>query len=212
MLLSSSNFRLSIRSLFLVAVMAALGSPARGADEPVSLFDGKTLKGWDVLTCEVEVQDGAILLKGGNGLVQTKKQYADFVFTCEWKALKPDAWDSGIYFRYTEVPEGRPWPQKYQVNMRKGMEGDLVSAQQQEPGRGQAWRVEQIRIDGEGIHGVAAGQWQAVLEIGRHRGGQGFHRSAGGDPRRRPVSVPSNHNPRVAGITGNRYFSSIQQR
>ena len=25
-------------------------------------------------------------------------------------------WDSGVYFRYTEVPEGRPWPKRYQAN------------------------------------------------------------------------------------------------
>ena len=107
-------------------VSACLFAGLSPADEPVSLFDGKTLEGWDVLTCEAVVQDKAILLKAGNGLVQTKRQYGNYVFECEWKALKPDAWDSGIYFRYAEVPQGRPWPDRYQVNLRKGMEGDLV--------------------------------------------------------------------------------------
>ena len=107
-----------------IAAVVFIAGPI-GAAEPVVLFDGKTLDGWDVITCEVVVEDGAILLKSGNGLVQTKKRYDDYVFEYEWKALKPDGWDSGVYFRYDDVPEGRPWPNRYQVNLRKGMEGDL---------------------------------------------------------------------------------------
>jgi len=95
------------------------------AAEPVELFDGKTFDGWDVLNCEAVVQDGAILLESGNGLVQTKKRYADFTIEYEWKALDPKMWDSGLYFRYDDVPQGRPWPRRYQVNLRKGMEGNL---------------------------------------------------------------------------------------
>jgi hypothetical protein len=107
-------------------VVLLSAAPVGAEEKPVVLFDGKTLEGWDVLKCEAEVQGGAILLKEGNGLVQTKQQYADFVFEFEWKALKDDAWDSGVYFRYQEVPKDSPWPERYQVNLRKGGEGDLV--------------------------------------------------------------------------------------
>jgi len=96
------------------------------AAEPVVLFDGTSLDNFDVMNCEAVIQDGAILLKSGNGLVQTKKQYSDFVIEYEWKALREERWDSGVYFRYDEVPQGRPWPNRYQVNLRVGMEGDLV--------------------------------------------------------------------------------------
>ena len=115
-----------MRHCFVFVIAAAVFGvePIRAA-EPVVLFDGKTLDGWDVITCEAVVEDGAILLKSGNGLVQTKKRYEDYVFEYQWKALKPDGWDSGVYFRYDEVQEGRPWPNRYQVNLRKGMEGDL---------------------------------------------------------------------------------------
>ena len=89
------------------------------------LFNGKDLSNWDVIGCEAEVVDGAILIKSGNGLIQTKKRYGDFTLELEWKALKEDRWDSGIYFRYDSVPQGRPWPARYQVNMRKGMEGNV---------------------------------------------------------------------------------------
>ncbi len=98
---------------------------AASAAQRTSLFDGKTLKGWTVLTCEAVVDNGDIFLKGGNGLVQTARKYGDFILELEWKALKPDKWDSGIYLRYDEVPKGRPWPKRYQVNLRQGDEGNL---------------------------------------------------------------------------------------
>ena len=91
---------------------------------PVSLFDGQSLKGWKVTGCEAAVEERALLLKAGNGLVRTEKTYADFVLELEWKALKPDNWDSGIYFRAEDPPAGAPWPKTYQVNLRKGAEGN----------------------------------------------------------------------------------------
>lgn len=118
--------RTTVCLMCFVIVSAALGIGRCRAGEPVSLFDGKTLDGWDVLRCQAIVKDKAILLEGGNGLVQTKKRYGDFVLEYEWKALKPDGWDSGVYFRYEEVPPGSPWPRQYQVNLRKEMEGELV--------------------------------------------------------------------------------------
>lgn len=112
-----------------VLVCAAVGGQALAAadDGWVDLFNGKDLAKWDVLKCEVVIQDGALLIKSGNGLVQTKEQYANFVLDFEWKALKPDKWDSGVYFRYTSVPKGRPWPGRYQTNIRQGMEGNVGS-------------------------------------------------------------------------------------
>jgi len=110
-----------------VLCCVAAGSLGRAAEADgwLDLLNGKDLTGWDVLGCEAVVQDGALLIKGGNGLVQTKEQYADFVLDVEWKALKEDKWDSGIYFRYTSVPKGRPWPPRYQANIRKGAEGNV---------------------------------------------------------------------------------------
>ena len=91
----------------------------------VTLFDGKTLDGWTVINCEAIVDNGDILLKEGNGLVQTRKQYGNFILEFEWKALRDDRWDSGVYFRYVSVPDNRPWPDRYQVNLRQGMEGNV---------------------------------------------------------------------------------------
>ena len=96
-------------------------------DKRVSLFDGKTLDGWTTLKCEASVDEGDILIIEGNGLIQSEKKYGNFVLEFEWKALGDDKWDSGVYFRYDTVPEGRPWPARYQVNLRQGMEGNVGS-------------------------------------------------------------------------------------
>jgi hypothetical protein len=91
----------------------------------VALFDGKSLSGWTVLTCEATVDSGDILIVAGNGLVQTEKKYGDFVLEFEWKALRDSKWDSGIYFRYDSVPQGKPWPARYQANLQQGDEGNV---------------------------------------------------------------------------------------
>ncbi|MFV1965282.1 MAG: DUF1080 domain-containing protein [Pirellulaceae bacterium] len=139
------------RCLVVLCAMVCLGSVASGG-EPVRLFDGSSLDHWKVIACEAEIVDGAILLKSGNGLVQTKKCYGDYTFTFEWKALHPELWDSGIYFRYDEVPEGRPWPRKYQVNLRRNMEGDLVGfedAQNELPVKPHEWNRFELTVKGK---------------------------------------------------------------
>ncbi len=103
----------------------ALAQEGAGAAGRVALFDGRTLAGWTVRMCEAVVDGGELLIKGGNGLVQTEKQYADFVLEFEWKALSTNKWDSGVYFRYDSVPEGKPWPPRYQANLRQGLEGNV---------------------------------------------------------------------------------------
>lgn len=117
--------RLRLASLLLsaIAALAPLASAAPAAR--TSVFDGKTLAGWTVLKCEAVVQEGQILIQAGNGLVQTQKKYGDFILELEWKCLKAEKWDSGIYFRYDTIPANRPWPQKYQVNLRQSDEGNV---------------------------------------------------------------------------------------
>jgi hypothetical protein len=77
--------------------LSVLWAAAAAAEERVFLFDGKTLKGWTVLKCQAEVDNGEILIKAGNGLVQSEQKYGDFVLELDWKALKQDKYDSGIY-------------------------------------------------------------------------------------------------------------------
>jgi hypothetical protein len=108
--------------LFLSAAGTVLSA---GEGYRKSLFNGQNLDGWIVSGCQVEVKDGVILTKAGNGLVRTDSQYDDFVLELKWKALKTKKWDAGIYFRFGEVPKGRPWPNRYQANLLEGKEGNV---------------------------------------------------------------------------------------
>jgi hypothetical protein len=121
-------------AVFGMGVFAGCTSAGPAPDAPatppapasLALFNGTSLDGWDLLKCEAEVKDGAILLKAGNGIVQTKEQYADYVLELEWKALTVGAfYDSGIYLRYTSIPQNAPWPKNYQLNLTRGQEGNI---------------------------------------------------------------------------------------
>ena len=122
---------MTLCSIVVGAVLLTSCAVFEGGGKRVALFDGKTLDGWTIIKCEATVDDGDILITAGNGLIQTEKKYGDFVLEFEWKALRDNKWDSGVYFRYDTVPAGRPWPKRYQVNLRQGMEdniGDLKEA------------------------------------------------------------------------------------
>jgi hypothetical protein len=118
----------------LVLVLAAPAFAEETGPDTLSLFDGKSLEGWHVTGCEAAVQDGAILLKGGDGLIRSDYRYRDFVLELEWKALKDEAWDSGIYFHAELPPEGKPWPARYQINLKQGQEGDLIGVKEAKGG------------------------------------------------------------------------------
>ncbi|MHB8899173.1 MAG: 3-keto-disaccharide hydrolase [Thermoguttaceae bacterium] len=121
MLTRTTNSTLLALTLALAAGQLAI------AAERQKMFNGKNLDGWTVARCEATVENGVLLLKEGNGLVYLKGPYRDFVFEFKWKALNPEMWDSGVYFR-CDAPadsEKRPWPPRYQVNLRKGMEGNV---------------------------------------------------------------------------------------
>jgi len=132
----------------------------------VALFDGETLDGWTVLKCAAVVDSGDILILEGNGLIQTEQQYGDFILEFDWKALKEDNWDSGVYFRYTSVPEGKPWPPRYQVNLRKGMEGNvggIKAAQSEGLLKDREWNTFRFTVQGSQLFLDINGQtaWQA---------------------------------------------------
>ena len=117
--------RICIPVVALALAALLLSAQAPTPEKRVSLFNGKDLEGWTVLKCRAKVEEGDLLLKRGNGLVQSEKQYGDFILDFDWKALADDNWDSGVYFRYDSVPKGKAWPARYQVNLRKGMEGNV---------------------------------------------------------------------------------------
>lgn len=72
--------------------------PKEAADGFVSLFDGKTLKGWQGSVKGYAVEDGIMVCqKHGGGNVYTEKEYGNFVFRFEFK-LEPGA-NNGVGIR-----------------------------------------------------------------------------------------------------------------
>lgn len=156
--------------VFIVVAMVAMSLSCASTDSSkagrVSLFDGKTLDGWTVLKCEATVDSGDVLIQEGNGLIQTEKQYGDFILEFDWKALKEDQWDSGVYFRYTSVPEGKPWPPRYQANLRKGLEGNVGSIKEAKSEgllKDRQWNTFKLTVQGSQLSLEINGQpaWQA---------------------------------------------------
>jgi hypothetical protein len=120
--------------LFALALVFAgsLASPpaARAADDakapqPESIFNGKDLTGWvPVHGVTFIVTNGNLRLVKGMGWLRTEKQYTDFIFETEWRALVPE-YDSGIFLR--AGAEGKPWPTDgWQVNLLGAALGGLV--------------------------------------------------------------------------------------
>ncbi|MFP6621053.1 MAG: DUF1080 domain-containing protein [Pirellulaceae bacterium] len=119
--------KMMLRSAALMSVLCFALPGELSAAEPQrqSLFNGKNLDGWVVTGCKAEVRSGVLFATAGNGLIRTANQYRDFTFELEWRALKKEKWDAGIYFRFSELPKSRPWPARYQANLLQGQEGNV---------------------------------------------------------------------------------------
>lgn len=89
------------------------------------LFNGYNLDGWvPVHDATFIVTNGNLRLVKGLGWLRTEKQYADFVFEAEWRALE-SGYDSGFFLR--AGLEGKPWPNDgWQVNLASRALGGLV--------------------------------------------------------------------------------------
>lgn len=117
---------LALAGIFSTATILAHAQDKPSPDEYTSpLFDGRSLQGWHLENdCEVEAQDGVLLLKAGNGWLRSDLTYRDFVLHVEWKALQARNYDAGIYIR--SAAEGKPFPKpSYQVNLLQGSEGNI---------------------------------------------------------------------------------------
>jgi hypothetical protein len=75
-----------------------------------SIFDGKSLEGWDMAgqgRFVIVQEDKALQSEGGTGLLwYTKKKYDDFVLKLEWKVSK-EGDNSGVFVRFPD-PDGNP--------------------------------------------------------------------------------------------------------
>jgi len=109
-----------------LSLAVAAEQPSHDAGRRVQVFNGKNLDGWQVFRCQAGVEDGCLVLEDGNGLVYLNDRYDDYILEFKWRARRNAEWDSGVYFR-CDLPglTGRPWPRKYQVNLRQDMEGNV---------------------------------------------------------------------------------------
>ena len=100
---STARFIL-VAALMMLPVFATTGRADDG--EWISLFDGKSLEGWEKVGNEQsvwEVKDGAICGSGpASMLVSTKGPYKNFRYRAEIKIN--DKGNSGMYFRTTPKP------------------------------------------------------------------------------------------------------------
>jgi hypothetical protein len=114
-----------------VAVVAAvLLAHQAPAGKPVTLFDGKTLTGWEGNTALFRVQDGAIV--GGtlkekiarNEFLCTTARYGDFELRLKVKLLGGDSANAGIQFRTARIPNDHE-VSGFQADMGVGWWGSL---------------------------------------------------------------------------------------
>lgn len=106
------------RILTLIALLFAgslsLADDAKPPEGFTSLFDGKSLAGWEVMNkAKFIAEDGVIKLHGGGGWLRSEKEYGDFELRLEVRWMKPKQ-DSGIFLRASK--EGKNWPdKKYEI-------------------------------------------------------------------------------------------------
>lgn len=111
-----------------LAIALSALSPAFAADKPEkweSLFNGRDLSGWVVMHgATFTVTNGNLHLAGGNGWLRTEREYTNFVFEAEWRALEP-GYDSGFFVR--AGVQGDPWSDNvWQVDLKNSALGRLV--------------------------------------------------------------------------------------
>ncbi len=103
--------------------------PLATAAEPVSLFDGTTLAGWDGNTDIFRVQDGAIVAGSlehkipRNEFLCTTREYGDFELNAKFKVLGRGA-NAGIQFRSKRIPNHHE-VSGYQADLGDGWWGSL---------------------------------------------------------------------------------------
>ena len=118
-----------LRLFTLVIVTVAFVTQSHAAEPQsfrYSLFNGNDLSGWHTHRCQAAASNGILTIKEGNGLLWHDFRVRDFVLELEWRPLKTEKYDSGIYFRCEVPEEGKPFPAKYQVNLKQGDEANLI--------------------------------------------------------------------------------------
>jgi len=111
--------------------LAALANAASPSPQAVSIFDGKTLNGWEGDGKVWKVAEGAIVggsLEGNkqNEFLTTKKSYKDFVLKLEYKLTGTEGFiNSGVQIRSRRTEKPPNEMKGYQADIGKNYTGNL---------------------------------------------------------------------------------------
>jgi hypothetical protein len=116
------------RFRFLFLLLLAICGSAAGQDEAVSyrlpLLDAANLDRWVAGGGEFVVEDGILRLKSGAGFLRAHHRLTDFVLELKWRAGSPEV-RGAVCFRSPLPEPGKVWPDRYRIQLRPGLEGDL---------------------------------------------------------------------------------------
>jgi hypothetical protein len=116
------------RFRFLLLLLLAFPGSAAGDDEAVSyripMQDAASLDRWSADGAEFVVEDGVLTLNSGTGFLRAHHRLTDFVLELKWRANSPEA-RGAVCFRSPWAEPGKVWPDRYRIQLRPGLEGDL---------------------------------------------------------------------------------------
>ena len=99
-----------MKSFRLILLIVLMTLPSRAAEKPVSLFDGKSFRGWEGDTNKsFRIQDGAIVAGTldakipRNEFLCTTRNYTNFVLRLKFKLVGKGA-NAGVQFRTKRIP------------------------------------------------------------------------------------------------------------
>lgn len=110
---------------------AAAAESAPAEADPVQLFNGQNLDGWEIVNDgQFSVEDGAIRVNRGTGWLRSVDTFGDFTMTMEFRFLEEGA-NSGIFVRTgaESNDDANGWPVRgYQVQCRDAVDEGVLLA------------------------------------------------------------------------------------
>ena len=119
------SFVLVLSAAFLAIIRFVGAAEAKPGESWQSLFDGTTLKGWQLMhDTTAQVTNGVIRVGGGLGWLRSEETFSDFILEAEWRGLETN-YNSGFFVR--AGLEGKPFPDGvWQVNLKSSAVGALL--------------------------------------------------------------------------------------
>lgn len=112
-------------TFILLTIRSADAAEAKPTEGWQSLFDGTSLKGWQIMHgATAQVTNGVLRVGGGMGWLRSEATFTDFILETEWRGLETN-YNSGFFVR--AGAEGKPFPDGvWQVNLKSSAVGALL--------------------------------------------------------------------------------------